>query len=144
MVVNTLLGSLALRLADLPVLSKSLLPVVLAGVIDVDHWLFHVWKERTLSIKRVKKLVLEDWEARRLRFYPFHTIEFGLVFTLIVYYTQMSWPWAFGYWVHLSSDAYHNYRLRGNISSWFPTWIGTLQGLRILRAKRVAKQKQVS
>ncbi|MCH7952226.1 hypothetical protein IH980_05830 [Patescibacteria group bacterium] len=143
-VVNTLMGGLALRLTDLPILSRTLLPVILIGFVDVDHWLFHVFKERTLSFKKLRKLVIEDWEARKLRFYPFHTIEFGLVFTLVVTSTAMSWLWAFGYWVHLLSDAYHNYRLRGNVSSWFPTWIGTLQGLRMLRARRSAGKQTKS
>jgi hypothetical protein len=135
-VVNTVLGTLALRLVEWPIISRTLLPVILAGLIDADHFLYHVWKQRTLSFRKIKPLLLEDWDKRRQRFYPFHTFEFGLVFTILVYYTPMTWPWAFGYWVHLSSDAYHNWRLNGNISSWIPKWIGTLHGLKALKAKR--------
>lgn len=136
-VVNTILGSLVLRMADLPVIFKTLSPAVLVGfLIDADHWLYHVWKQRTLSVRKITRQVKDDFKNHRQYFYPFHTIEFGLVFTLVVYYTPLAWPWAFGYWIHLSSDAFHNYRLRGDISSWFPKWIGTLQSIRFLKDKR--------
>jgi len=136
-VVNTILGSLALYLANLPIVFRTLSPAVLVGfLIDVDHFLYHIWKERTLSLRSLTRLVKVDWNEQRLRFYPFHTLEFGIIFTIIVYYTPLSWPWAFGYWVHISTDAYHNWRLRGNFSSWLPVWIGTLQSYQKLQARR--------
>ena len=139
-VVNTALGALALKVADIPIMVRTLSPAILVGFfIDLDHWIYHIWKQRSLSLRTLTHLVREDWEYRRQRFYPFHTLEFGLVFTLVVYYTPLTWPWAFGYWVHLSSDAYHNIRLRGDISSWFPKWIGTLQGWRKLKERRARR-----
>lgn len=144
-VVNTILGTLALKIADLPVIFSTLSPAVLAGfLVDVDHYLYHVWKLHTFSLRKLKPLFYEDFNTHRQRFYPFHTLEFGVIFTILVYYTPMTWPWAFGYWVHLSSDAVYNYRLRGNVSSWFPRWIGTLHGYRRLQARRESRRQRLA
>ena len=44
-VVNTILGSLALYLANLPIVFRTLSPAVLVGfLIDADHFLYHIWK----------------------------------------------------------------------------------------------------
>jgi hypothetical protein len=139
-VVNTILGSLALKVADYPIMLKTLSPAILVGfLIDSDHWFYQAWRKRTLSVRKITKQVRDDYENSRQFFYPFHTLEFGLIFTFVVYHTQLTWPWAFGYWVHLSSDAYYNYRLRGDISSWFPKWIGSLQAWRRVKTRRKLK-----
>lgn len=139
---NTILGVLALKIAGLPVLFSTLSPAVITSLlIDVDHFLYHGWRQRTLSWRKLLKLVSSDWEERRQHFYPFHTLEFGVLFTIVVYYTPLSWLWAFGYWAHLSSDAYHNYKLRHNFS-WLPIWIGTLQSFRLIKAKRQVRRSR--
>lgn len=137
--VNTIVGSLALRFADWPIISKTLLPFILAGLIDADHFLYHVWKERTLSLNKLVRLVKDDWEEKVQRFYIFHTLEFGIVFTIIVYHSQLNWPWAIGYWVHMSTDMYFNLKMRRNFT-WFPKWIGMLQGWQAIKAKRRARE----
>lgn len=139
-VVNTVLGSLALKVAALPIVVKTLSPAVLAGfLIDADHFLYQMWKQRTLSPRKALRGVIEDWEEKKYRFYLFHTLEFGVVFTIVVYYSSLTWPWAFGYWIHLSSDIYYNYRLRRNIY-WLSKWIGMLQGWRLVKRKRRARR----
>ncbi|OGY17776.1 MAG: hypothetical protein A2900_00175 [Candidatus Chisholmbacteria bacterium RIFCSPLOWO2_01_FULL_50_28] len=143
-VANTILGVAALKIAGLPVLFSTLSPAVIASfLIDADHFLYHIFMERTLSYRKVSKLVRKDWDNRRQRFYLFHTLEFGIIFTVLVYYTPLTWVWAFGYWTHLSTDAFHNYRMKKNFS-WLPIWIGTLQSWRMIQAKRHARLARLS
>ena len=143
-VANTIFGVMALKIAGLPLLFSTLSPAVIASfLIDADHFLYHIWKDRTLSLRRLARSVRKDFDERQQHFYLFHTLEFGVVFTIVEYYTPLSWVWAFGYWAHLSTDAYHNYRMRKNFS-WLPKWIGTLQSWRTIQAKRHARSARLS
>jgi hypothetical protein len=142
--VNTILGSVALKVANLPVGIGTLSPAVLSGLlIDADHFIYEVWKKRTLSPRKIVKAVVADYKSHNYRFYLFHTLEFGIVFTIVVYYTSLTWPWAFGYWIHLSSDVYYNYKKRRNLS-WMKKWIGVLQGWHLVKTKRAERKKMKS
>ncbi len=138
--VNTIVGSIALKIVDLPLIFSTLSPAVISGVlIDADHLLYEIWKQRTLSARKLLRGVLKDYHEHHYRFYLFHTIEFAIIFTLVVYRSpSLTWPWAFGYWVHLTSDVYYNYKLRRNIH-WMSNWLGTLQGWRAIKARRSQK-----
>lgn len=134
--VNTAFGSLALTVSSLPFTLGNLTPAVLSGfLMDVDHVVYEIYKQKTLSPRKIARAIIKDFRGFEYRFYLFHTLEFGIVFSLIVYNTSLGWPWAFGYWVHLTSDIYYNYKIRNDFS-WMKNWVAVLQGWKCYQRKR--------
>ncbi len=122
LLLNLVLGSLYLKLTNQPVVSWSLLVIVLIGVfIDVDHLLLPVLDGRLRSF-RTKELLrfalswLLGENRRDYDIYLFHTYEF----LILIFYLSLNNSFLFfvflGLVFHFVGDALANTLLHKNLS----------------------------
>ena len=71
----------------LKIFSFELILLILAwGVlIDLDHLPYFIYKLRTINFSEIMKYANKEYKLDRPHFYPFHTIDFFIVFSLVLY-----------------------------------------------------------
>jgi hypothetical protein len=116
-------GSVVLLLTSPQYNLPNLLPWLLGSILpDFDHPIRYCLKHKTVSFRKLTKLILNDYYINNPHFYPFHTIEFALFF---VYFMRRRLP-HYGYWLtayllHLFLDMLRHYQ-RKNGYTWLKKW----------------------
>ena len=95
---------------------------LVSWLVDVDHFLYFVLKRRRIKVREFLEQIKKDYYENVQRFYLFHTLEFGVVISVVVYRSDfLTWPVAVGFWLHLAGDAARNIRTRRDFK-WLGRW----------------------
>ena len=100
----------------------NLMPWFTGGVlVDIDHFFTYGKNYKTFSLRKMVRLIIDDYGQNNQAVYIFHTIEFALFLAFIVIRTSLSWQCLAGYLLHLSCDGLRHKKMRKNYS-WLKKW----------------------
>ena len=120
--ISWLAARLYLSLTGQPINLVNLLPWFVGGVlIDLDHVFRYSVKSKTFNLKKLARLIVDDYRTNNQHFYIFHTIEFALFFSLIILKTPARTQYLLAYLLHLVCDG-ARHRHKNKNFFWLKKW----------------------
>ena len=120
--ISFLAGSSYLLMTGQSIDLINLMPWFTGGVlIDIDHLFTYTKNYRTFRLKKLLRVMLEDYEQNNQAVYIFHTIEFALFLGLVTIMTGLGWQYMAGYFLHLFCDGLRHKKMKKNYS-WLKKW----------------------
>ncbi len=100
----------------------AMLPWILGSCFpDLDHPFRYCLNHKTIRIRKVLRLILEDYKINHQNFYPFHTIEFVIFSAIFLRKFNYYSFWITAYLLHLFLDIYRQYRFKRGYG-WLKKW----------------------
>lgn len=105
----------------LEIFSFELILLILAwGVlVDLDHLPYFIYKLRTVNFSKILKHANQEYKLDRPHFYPFHTIDFFIVFSIVLYLKNFDLTLTFLFLTglfHWTLDSARHYIIHRNFS----------------------------
>ena len=120
--ISFIFGSSYLFLTGKSIDLVNLLPWFIGGVlVDIDHFFTYGKNYKTLNLKKITRLIVNDYKQNNQAIYVFHTIEFTLFLAFIIVRTSLSWQYLASYLLHLSCDGIRHKKLVKDYS-WLKKW----------------------
>jgi hypothetical protein len=87
----------------------------MGGLIDIDHPLHTIFKERTLNPRKITKIHQELFKKHKAEFYIFHSPEFNLFLAFLSFINLYFLVAFISNLIHLSIDVITTHLKRGSI-----------------------------
>ncbi|MBI2657432.1 hypothetical protein HYX08_01925 [Candidatus Woesearchaeota archaeon] len=113
------IASLALAALLYPVLGWKAMLIFAGGVlIDIDHYLWYVYKYRKIGFFKAYRFFSKNTDARDFSNFEgilllFHTVEFLLVSVVLSFYSRLALAFTAGLILHYGLDTIYLYRIAG-------------------------------
>ena len=121
-IVGFLTGCLVISLSQKSLTWFNLFPWIMASFApDLDHLIRYCIRNKTLKLRKILRLIIEDYKQNNQHFYIFHTIEFMFFYTLVMRRFSNYHYWLSAYLLHIFIDALRHYHLKRNFS-WIRKW----------------------
>ena len=99
--------SIMLTIITFPFFGWFCLLVLIGGVlIDIDHYLWHIYNKRTLSVKKAYHFMKHKNHANRNMTLIFHNIEFWIAKVILVFFFPVLLPLFIGLASHMTMDLF--------------------------------------
>ena len=122
LLISFLAGSSYLLMTGQSIDPINLMPWFIGGVlIDIDHFFTYGKNYKTLRLKKIARLIANDYKQNNQAVYVFHTIEFALFLAFITIITDLGWQYLAAYLLHLSCDGLRHQKMKKNYS-WLKKW----------------------
>lgn len=120
--ISFIAGLIYLLLTDKVFYWPNLAPWIIGGLaLDIDHLFMYSAKKKTLNIKKILRIMNEDYKINNQHFYPFHTLEATLFIAFLVTKTSLTWPFLASYLLHLFCDGLRLKKMKKDYS-WLKKW----------------------
>ncbi|HPA25306.1 MAG TPA: hypothetical protein PLK76_00905 [bacterium] len=118
---NTIIGAIFYRFGIIDLLKFYLLFIALGFLLDVDHVLYFIIKERTLNPKKLFTAGRAERRKMKAHLYIFHSPEFNLLLLILSFFNQIFFIILLSNLIHLSLDIIEHYRFHKNFK-WLKEW----------------------